>query len=140
MLNTLVGSAGSVIAAAGSASAVPGGWTPGTVVGHLADVDNEVWAPRVRLMVESRRSGMATPSFAWWEPDPIETAHRYELLPLADCAVKFLHARSALVGYLRGLTAADWTATATHATFGVMTVQQCLERLLDHDVEHCGSF
>lgn len=136
LLNTLVGSAGTVIATAGSASTVEGEWTPGTVVGHLADVDNQVWLPRLRLMIDAHRAGAAIPSFVWWEPDAVETARRYESLPLSDCAVTFMQSRAALVDYLRGLDASDWAATALHSTMGEMTVQALLERVLEHDIEH----
>lgn len=136
VLDALIGSAGSVIATAGSASPVPGEWTPGTVIGHLADVDHEVWSRRLQHMVHAQRNGEPAPHFEWWEPDGVDTTGRYEWLPLSECAVRYLHARVALVNFLRSLSEVDLQARAIHDTYGEVTVASMLERILAHDAEH----
>ena len=89
----LLMSADRVITAA-EAAAIPADpdvdwWSPAVVVGHLSQVDLEVWLPRLELMVEAR-AGSSRPSFAWWEPDADATRRAFGVsaptTPLLACS------------------------------------------------------
>ena len=43
-----------------------GEWPPAVVVAHLADVDEQVWLPRIDEMVQAFESGGRAPSFTRW--------------------------------------------------------------------------
>ena len=135
----LIGSVGRLIARAGSSKPVPGEWTPGTVLGHVAEVDEQVWLARLNLMVHAARNAEGPPKFQWWEPDPVETAVRYEGWGLEGCAQRVLAARVNLVCRLKELTTEDWQARAVHATWGEVDVRGLLEHVFDHDEEHLAS-
>jgi len=117
----------------------PGEWPPATVVGHLADVDDQVWGPRLARMLEAHRGGRPRPSFAWWEPDAEATAARYADVPLGAAIDRFLTTRAAFATELRALAPDEWAAAAFHATFGEMTVASLLREELAHDAEHRAS-
>lgn len=135
----LIGSVGRLIARAGASKPVPGEWNPGTVLGHVADVDEQVWLARLNLMVTAARDGAEPPRFQWWEPDPVATAMRYESWELEDCAQRALEARVNLVCRLRELTAEDWLAKAVHGTWGEVDVRGLIDHTLEHDEEHLAS-
>ena len=126
-------------AAQAPASTPEGEWPAATVVGHLADVDDEVWRPRLALMLEAHRAGAPRPSFVWWEPDAQATAARYATVPLVAAIERFLATRAAFAAELRTLAPAEWAAKAFHATFGEMTVASLLREELGHDAEHRAS-
>lgn len=119
--------------------AAAGAWPPATIVGHLADVDAEVWNPRLGQMLVACRVGTAMPRFSWWEPDAAATAGRYARMPLEDAITLFLAGRAGIVTRLHGLSERDWAASARHDTFGLLDVAGLLRELLAHDDEHRAS-
>lgn len=138
----LLMSADRVITAAESA-AVPADpdvdrWSPAVVVGHLSQVDLEVWLPRLELMVEAR-TGSSRPSFAWWEPDADATRRSFERLSTDDAAARLLASRTSLLLRVRDLSDDDWDARADHDTFGPMDVEGLMLQVLAHDEEHRAS-
>jgi hypothetical protein len=56
------------------------GWSPAIILGHVLDVDNEVWMPRFEMMKEAFNNQRAIPQLSWWEPDAAITENR--LFPL----------------------------------------------------------
>jgi hypothetical protein len=138
----LLMSADRVITAA-EAAAIPAHpdvdwWSPATVVGHLSQVDLEVWLRRLELMVEARH-GAERPSFAWWEPDADETRRAFGDLSTDDAAARLLASRTSLLLRVRDLTDDDWSARADHDTFGPIDVEGLLLQVLAHDEEHRAS-
>ena len=140
LLVELVMSIDRMIESAKKAPIVPGQWTPATVLGHIAQVDELVWTARVELMLNAQANGQAEPKFAWWEPDPVETAKKYENYSLEQAAAEALATRTKLVTLLGSLTETQWDARAVHATFGSMDVRELMFQTLTHDEEHRESF
>ena len=113
-------------------------WSPAVVVGHLSQVDLDVWLPRLELMVEARAAS-APPSFAWWEPDADETRRAFERLSTDDVAARLLASRTSLLLRVRDLSDDDWSARADHDTFGPIDVEGLMLQVLAHDEEHRAS-
>ena len=48
---------------------IPGEWPAQVVLGHVSQVDEQVWMPRIAQMCQALEAGEKPPSFTWWEPD-----------------------------------------------------------------------
>jgi len=114
-------------------------WTPAIILGHLVDVDREVWMARFELMRQAQISAAPIPKLQWWEPDPFITAEKYAQQSFEEARTKLLSSRESMVSYLKGLTELERTAAAEHRTFGLITIESMLQVLLDHDKEHQAS-
>lgn len=125
-----------LLAAAQAAAVQPGLWSPAVILGHLSQVDDEVWSPRIVQMVDARHRGVSAPTFHWWESEPGTTEARFGSLTLAETSAELSRARGALVEQLAGLADDDWTAIAHHDTFGVVDVVGLVREILAHDHEH----
>ena len=112
------------------------GWTPAIILGHLADVDQEVWLARFVIMIEAMNKSKSVPQLEWWEPDAKQTEEKYSAFSLAQVQQNLLASRDGVVSYLRALSLADRSALAHHATFGEITIESMLQLILDHDEEH----
>lgn len=113
-------------------------WSPAVVMGHLSQVDLEVWLPRLELMVQTR-AGSARASFTWWEPDAEATRRAFGDLSTDDAAARLLASRTSLLLRVRDLSEDDWSALADHDTFGPMDVEGLMLQVLAHDEEHRAS-
>ncbi|CAB4749529.1 MAG: hypothetical protein F2708_01510 [Actinobacteria bacterium] len=114
-------------------------WTPAIILGHLVDVDKEVWMARFELMREAQISGAPIPRLQWWEPDADVTAEKYSTQSFSEARIKLLGSRENMVSYLKNLSVQDRAAAAQHRTFGSITIESMLQVLLDHDKEHQAS-
>ena len=136
----LLMSADRVITAAQTAAHVEasGDWPPATIVGHLSQVDIEVWLPRIDQMVSGRQAGV-TPTFAWWEPDAQQTLQRFAKATADDAGAQLLASRTSILHRLRELADEDWGAQAEHEAFGPLDIEGLLLQVLSHDEEHRAS-
>ena len=109
-----------MIRSAETAQSVAGQWAPQVVLGHISQVDEQVWIPRIGLMCQAQADGKPAPEFTWWEPDARATEQKFQShsIPLA---------------------AEQWGATAKHETFGVIDVAALIIEVLTHDEEHRAS-
>jgi hypothetical protein len=140
LLAELVMSIDRLMESAKKAQIVEDEWTPATVLGHISQVDEQVWLARVQLMVDTQKSGGEEPKFVWWEPDPIATAEKFKDYDLELACAQALQARTKLITFLNSLEPHQWDARATHATFGSMDVRDLMFQTLTHDEEHRESF
>lgn len=111
-------------------------WGPQVILGHLSQVDEEVWLHRINLMTAAHAAGAPAPNFVWWEPDPVATAERFANVSVQDAGAELMASRTRLLTTLRDLTEEQWAATATHDTFGEITITDLLLEFLGHDEEH----
>lgn len=112
------------------------GWTPAIILGHIVDVDNEVWMARFQLMRDAKANGAPIPQLAWWEPDPVATAEKYADYTVAQSQQLLIDSRKTMIDYLTGMPDEDRLAQAQHKTFGPITIESMLQVILDHDEEH----
>jgi hypothetical protein len=118
----------------------PEDWPPHVVVAHVADVDEQVWGPRLVQMVAAYEAGDPPPHFDWWEPDGQATYARYCDSTVEDAAARLMSTRIMLMTSLRELTPEQWAgARAQHDVFGEMDVEALVLATLGHDEEHRGS-
>ncbi len=66
LLAELVMSIDRLMESAKKAQIVEDEWTQATVLGHISQVDEQVWLARVQLMVSAQKSGGEEPKFVWW--------------------------------------------------------------------------
>jgi hypothetical protein len=95
---------------------------------------------RIDLMVQTHKAEQSRPAFSWWEPNPHATQVKYEKYSLDEAITHLLSARNGIVSTLSSLDPEDWNASASHATFGVLTVVGIVEQIIAHDMEHLASF
>jgi hypothetical protein len=116
-----------------------GEWSAETILGHVSQVDEQVWIPRINLMVAAHNSGGGIPEFAWWEPDPNETEKAFSGFSLDEVAAHAMSVRTNLLSVVRDIPAEAWTAKAKHENFGEIDVAGLLIQVLTHDEEHRAS-
>ncbi|NDF03398.1 MAG: DinB family protein [Actinobacteria bacterium] len=113
------------------------GWSPAIIIGHLVEVDKQVWMVRFELMRSALHDGAPIPQLAWWEPDGIETALKYVDSTLDEVKASFLASREDMLNYLSQLSSSELLASAVHQIFGEITIKTMVEIILNHDREHC---
>jgi len=123
------------------APATPDEWNSATILGHLLQVDEEVWIHRLEKLlapdyVERYPQGL---SFPWWEPDPVTTVNRFAHLDRASVAADFLAMRTSLLMLLRGATPEVWNLPWRHESRGELTLSDLILWILEHDEEHRAS-
>ena len=112
------------------------GWAPAITLGHIVDVDTEVWMTRFELMVIALRSNQSPPQLASWEPDGEKTAEKYVSYTLTHSIELLKESRSLMLNYLKSLTIEERQASAIHMSFGNITIESMLAVILNHDEEH----
>lgn len=115
------------------------GWTPAIILGHIVDVDKEVWMARFQMMRDAKANGAPIPQLAWWEPDPVATAEKYADYSVSQSQQLLIDSRATMIEYLTGMPHEDRAAAAEHKTFGPITIESMLQVILDHDEEHRSS-
>jgi hypothetical protein len=138
-LTQLMESANRLAATASESSQSDEGWTPATILGHVSDVDEQVWHARIHLMVDALRMALPVPKLAWWEPDGDATELKYRDFSLDKAIARLYSSRAAIIETLSNLSEEEWQACAVHDTFGKLTVALLPEKILLHDEEHLES-
>lgn len=138
-LTELMDSANRLAATASGSAHSDEGWTPATILGHVSDVDEQVWLARIHLMVDALHKGLPMPSLMWWEPDAQATELKYRDYTIEGAIARLYSSRTAIIQTLSGLTDEEWEASALHDTFGTLTVALLPEKILLHDEEHLES-
>ncbi len=114
-------------------------WAPPVVLGHISQVDELVWLPRIQLMCQAQAAGDPVPQFVWWEPNPAETVAKFGSQSLEDVAALAMSHRTTLLSAVKDLTPTQWQAQARHDAFGEIDVSALLIQVLTHDEEHRAS-
>jgi hypothetical protein len=114
-------------------------WAASVVLGHIAQVDELVWLPRLKQMCIAAATGNPAPSFPYWEPDPEQTVARFQDQTIADVAAFAMSNRTSLLTFVKNLVPEQWSATAKHETLGEVDVRALLMQVLTHDEEHRAS-
>jgi hypothetical protein len=118
---------------------IPGEWPAQVVLGHVSQVDEQVWMPRIAKMCTAFAAGDEPPSFDWWEPDATATYDRFKDMSLSQAAALAMSVRTQLLSVVKELTPELWTATAEHEAFGHIDIAGLIIQILTHDEEHRAS-
>ena len=135
-LTDLMDSASRLAAKASESLHSDEGWSPAMILGHVSDVDEQVWHARIHLMVDALHKGLPMPSLKWWEPDAQVTEIRYRDYSLERAIARLYSSRAAIIETMSNLSQEDWSASASHDTFGRLSVTLLPEKILLHDEEH----
>jgi hypothetical protein len=125
--------------AAQSHLAIPGEWPAQVVLGHVSQVDEQVWIPRIAHMCQSQAEGGQSPSFEWWEPDAAATYEKFCDISLEEASALAMSARTQLLSVVKDLSPEQWGATAVHEAFGSIDIVGLIIQILTHDEEHRAS-
>jgi len=116
----------------------PERWPASVILGHLTQVDEEVWSERIRTLLadgyELNHPDGAL--FPWWEPDPVETRKRTESVETASIAADFLAMRTSLLMLLKGVPVHIWQRKWRHEVRGELSLTDLILWILEHDEEH----
>jgi hypothetical protein len=115
---------------------IPGEWPAQVVLGHVSQVDEQVWIPRIVQMCQALGASEEPPIFSWWEPDANATYEKFVDLPLEDVCALAMSTRTHLVTAVKDLTPEQWVATASHEAFGTIDIAGLIIQILTHDEEH----
>lgn len=118
---------------------IPGEWPAQVVLGHVSQVDEQVWMPRIAKMCTALAAGDEPPSFDWWEPDATATYDRFKDMSLSEAAALAMSVRTQLLSVIKELTPDLWAATAVHEAFGHIDIAGLIIQILTHDEEHRAS-
>ena len=118
---------------------IPGEWPAQVVLGHVSQVDEQVWMPRIAQMCSALAAGGEPPSFDWWEPDGSATYERFKDMSLSETSALAMSVRTQLLSVVKELTPEQWSATAEHEAFGHIDVSGLIIQILTHDEEHRAS-
>jgi hypothetical protein len=118
---------------------IPGEWPAQVVLGHVSQVDEQVWMPRIGQMCSALAAGDQPPSFDWWEPDATATYERFKDLSLSEVSALAMSVRTQLLSVVKELSPEQWAATAEHEAFGHIDISGLIIQILTHDEEHRDS-
>ena len=118
---------------------IPGEWPAQVVLGHVSQVDEQVWIPRIATMCHAMASGAEPPHFPWWEPDADATFQRFQGMELDEVCALAMSSRTHLLSAVKDLTLEQWNAVAEHEAFGTIDVAGLIIQILTHDEEHRAS-
>lgn len=118
---------------------IPGEWPAQVVLGHVSQVDEQVWIPRIAQMCQALASDSEAPTFNWWEPDADATFERFCETSLEEASALAMSARTQLLSAIKELSPEQWSATAQHEAFGTIDIAGLIIQILTHDEEHRAS-
>ena len=106
-------------------------WSANEIAAHLRDVEVEVNAQRVQVVLTQ-----ANPFIAGVDTDQWAGERGYAQADGRAALEGFVTARRALIDRLRGLAPDAYDRTARHALFGRTSLKELLQVVLDHDQVH----
>ena len=100
---------------------------------HLADLEEEGWAVRLRRTLHE-----TDPRLADFRGDAIAEERRYIEREVEPAVGRFAATRTANVALLRSLGPEDWSRPAVQEHVGGVTVASLASAMLSHDVAHAN--
>jgi hypothetical protein len=114
-----------------SAPLEEGGWNLHQVAAHVRDVQIHVYGMRVRRTVAEN-----IPTFQNFDADAWNAEHYHADEPLDNILREFETDVREMLSLLRAQPAEAWNRIGKHETFGELSLQLWVERLLAHIKEH----
>jgi len=104
-------------------------WGPAQIVKHMVDVEL-LYRGRIQRMLTQD-----TPYIKAWEPSVGPEGIATELRPQLEALA---NERGETISLLMNLPLKGWEKTGIHEEAGEISVEEIVERLVDHDSEHLG--
>lgn len=108
-----------------------GGWTLHQQICHLRDCETQIFLVRARLILKQDR-----PAVENFDQDAYMRKHYVASQPLPSILAEFRNARRQLVRLLRATTDKDWTRTAVHPEYGVISLEWQMLHNYAHTLDH----
>jgi hypothetical protein len=105
----------------------PEEWSFRYIAAHLATVDKECFLDRL-----TRIASGENPHFDYY----LNTGRDFSRLDLRDALQKWTTTRQEIIDFVQGLPEQKLSLTGTHVFFGVMSIPDLLQVIVDHDQEH----
>jgi hypothetical protein len=112
-------------------SGAGGGLSPVEICWHLADLEAEGYAVRIRRLLAEE-----SPHLPDFDGGAIAKARNYRALSLVDGLTAFRAARCANVDALRRLTTHDWLRSGTQEGVGPVALCDVPSMMAEHDAGH----
>lgn len=106
-------------------------WSVVEIIAHLADLDSEVFLPRMQKIVSEDE-----PFLPGIQTDDWVNVRKYNSLSLTEVCNKFYAARKSLLSFLEELPSDYWKRPARHAIFGPTTLHEQVAFTCQHDQTH----
>lgn len=106
-------------------------WSIREIVGHLIDVDRDIWGPRIE-----RTLSEDVPYFENIDQDELVRKHGWNEIPLEDIIAQLMRVRWNLAVFINNLPDASLARTCHHFSAGILSVADILQILVDHDAHH----
>jgi FMN phosphatase YigB (HAD superfamily) len=117
--------------AAWSRRPAPGEWSLTEILCHLRDVEIEVHQPRLQEIIAKDR-----PFLPAADPDQWAAKRNYQSQSHTDALVAFVQARKSTLSQLEDLASEAWSREARHALLGMLTLEEIIGVVADHDTLH----
>jgi hypothetical protein len=108
-----------------------GGLSPVEICWHLADLEAEAYAVRIRRLLAEE-----SPQLPDFDGGAVAQVRNYRALSLADGLSAFRAARRANVDALRRLTTDDWQRSGTQEGVGPVALCDIPSMIAEHDAGH----
>jgi hypothetical protein len=106
-------------------------WSLKELLGHLIDVDREIWGPRIERMLAEEH-----PYFDSIDQDELVKKNRWNELDIAEITAQLMRVRWNYAVLVNGLNDNELARTGSHYSRGSMTVADVLRTLVEHDTQH----
>jgi uncharacterized damage-inducible protein DinB len=107
-----------------------GEWSAAQVLAHLAAAE-QLWLERLNLLLHQRDPLI--------KPPTKEYAELQDRLMAGDAEAnlaEFNTRRGETISLMMGLSLNDWSRSGVHETLGVMSIEDVVEHVIEHDSEH----
>jgi len=109
----------------------PDKWCIKEIVWHLADGEEEVFIIRLkRILKESR------PFLYLHDQDKAAAERNYREKDLTKGIEKFCTQRQKSLEIIQSATPEDWQRMGSHETLGVITFEDIVKKMVEHDAKH----
>ncbi|MCU1244583.1 MAG: hypothetical protein JWN02_493 [Acidobacteria bacterium] len=110
-----------------------GGFAMVEQVWHLADLEHEGFGERIARLVRD-----AEPELPDFRGQQVARERQYVELEMAPALERFAAGRATNIERLRSLAPADWQRSGRQEGVGLVTLEQVVARMAEHDREHAG--
>ncbi|PKO10699.1 MAG: hypothetical protein CVU40_03345 [Chloroflexi bacterium HGW-Chloroflexi-2] len=106
-------------------------WALIEIISHMADVDQEVNIPRIKLITYESNSFIEAALTDQWADE-----REYILNDPEKELLRFIHNRVSLIGVIESLTPQQWNKSINHAIFGPTPTSELIKFIAQHDRIH----
>lgn len=111
---------------------IDGKWSLKQTLGHLIDVDKDIWGPRIEHLLES----VVEPVWESIDQDALVQAHKWEEKSTDELCAELIRVRWNLAALINRLTPEELTRTGRHYSKGSLSIPQIVRLVAEHDDHH----